>query len=145
MLIAFVTEAIGDSTALPVKVLLRTTCDRAVRSQSMPLILDAGGDHSAAAEDGSEPLWSPFSGSVMKRFSGHQSWRSPRYAVALPRSRVRPPHLFRHPFARKLVEQIVTRHGIGEKAVERLQDGRLKRDRASAGEAHIAMLRGLFQ
>jgi len=29
MLIAFVTEAIGDSTALPVKVLLRTTCDQA--------------------------------------------------------------------------------------------------------------------
>jgi hypothetical protein len=42
MLIAFVTEAIGDSTALPVKVLLRTTCDQAVRSQSMPLIPSAG-------------------------------------------------------------------------------------------------------
>jgi hypothetical protein len=35
MLIAFVTEAIGDSTALPVKVLLRTTRDQAVRSQSI--------------------------------------------------------------------------------------------------------------
>jgi hypothetical protein len=51
MLSAFVTEAIGDSNTLPVKVLLRTTCDRAVRSQSMPLTLDAGGDHSASAQD----------------------------------------------------------------------------------------------
>jgi hypothetical protein len=41
MLIAFVTEAIGDSITLPVKVLLRTTCDQAARSQSMPLIPSA--------------------------------------------------------------------------------------------------------
>jgi hypothetical protein len=37
MMSAFVTEAIGDSISLPVKLLL-TTCDQAVRSQSMPLI-----------------------------------------------------------------------------------------------------------
>jgi hypothetical protein len=70
-----------------------------------------------------------------------------RQTIALPRSKVRRLRLFRHPFARELVEQIVTRHGVGEEAVERLQDGRLKRDQASAaaGEVHIAMSRGLFQ
>jgi hypothetical protein len=41
MMSAFVTEAIGDSICLPVKLLL-TTCDQAVRSQSMPLIPSAG-------------------------------------------------------------------------------------------------------
>jgi hypothetical protein len=64
-----------------------------------------------------------------------------------PRSGVRRLRLFHHPFARNLVEQIVTRHGVGEEAVERLQHGRLKCDQASAasGKAYIAMLRGLFQ
>ena len=42
MMSAFVTEAIGHSITLPVKVLLKATCDQALRSQLMPLFPSVG-------------------------------------------------------------------------------------------------------